>query len=220
MAACERVIALDDGMPRIGYSGIEFATGSIGHGLAPIQYKIDVPPDATGVRVRIRRLTAAGRYSLHARVGRPIFVRPAARPSIRSDGELGEASSHLIDDLSVPPLPRCATLHLGVEVTDLNTAGQSLYEISAELMRTGGPAVCPDPPDAGPLPMPDAGPLPDAGSPPPPPPAGTPGGGGCGCAGAGGSPRAPGIPAVAVMIVAALALVRRRPWRRRAVGLM
>ncbi len=57
------------------------------------------------------------------------------------------------------PLPRCQTLYMALRATELNTAGQSIYTIAAEIERSGDPsAECP-------VILDDAGMDPDAGTP-------------------------------------------------------
>jgi hypothetical protein len=47
-----------------------------------------------------------------------------------------------------PPLPRCETLYLAVQVEDLQSEGPSLFTVRAELETSGREEVCPEP-DAG-----------------------------------------------------------------------
>lgn len=202
LGACERIVALGDGVRRLGYSGTEFATGSLGQDIVPIHYRIDVPADATRLVIEIRRLTLTGVYEIHYRVGRPVEVDPARRPAIRADGTLGIASRHELRVDSVPALPRCQTLHLAVAATDLTRNGQSLFEISATVERSGEPIECPEV-------AADAGRASDTGP-------GTalgpvrPRGGGCACQSS-PSPRGEG----AFLFCAAWLLWRSRPRRLR-----
>lgn len=188
---CDRVVPLDDGATHQGFSGIAGVTGSIGRRIAPIHYRIDVPADATSLRIAMGRLTFAGRYTLHVRVGN------AVRVASRIVSNYSVAGDVLLDASSELPLPRCQTVYVAVQVDDLDTAGESLYEIHAELTRSGdGSATCPDVPDGG---MgADAGTSPDAGTVAP--------SAGCGCR-AGSTSGGAGS---AVLSAVALAAILRR----------
>jgi hypothetical protein len=185
LPSCRRIVALDDGATRMGWSGSEGLTGGIGRSIAPIHYRIDVPVDATAVHLSVGRLTFTGRYQVHARAGMPVrvnVVRVFADAAFVPD----ESGRVTIDESSLPAgLPRCGTLYLAIEATDLTTSGQSVYTIRASVERTGDPdARCPlAPADAGV--RGDAG-ASDAG------PAFEPRGGGCACRSAGSAPGAGG----------------------------
>jgi hypothetical protein len=145
---CERIVPLDDGMNRQGYSGTESITGSIGRRIAPNHYRIDVPADATELRLFIGRFTVSGSYTLHVRPEVP--VRVASRIVSSYSAPIGNRGELVLSSSSDFVLPRCATLYVAVQVDDLTTAGQSLYNISASMTRSGDPAAtCPTPPDAG-----------------------------------------------------------------------
>ena len=145
---CERIVPLDDEMTRRGYSGTESITGSIGRRIAPNHYRIDVPADATELRLFIGRLTFSGSYTLHVRPEVP--VRVASRIVSSYSAPIGNRGELVLSASSDYVLPRCATLYVAVQVDDLTTAGQSLYNISAAMTRSGDPgATCPTAPDAG-----------------------------------------------------------------------
>lgn len=200
LEGCRRIVPLDDLREHRGYSGTEFLTGSIGRKIAPVHFSIAVPVDATALSISIARLTFAGRYRLHLRAGGPIRV--ASRITSSWAVDVGPSGTVALDATTPLALPRCDTLYVGVEVLDLDTAGQSLFSIQAMMEVSGDPAAeCPAIPDAGPPPMPDAG-APDAG----PSPAT---GGSCGCAAAGVSEGRSAF-ASALLLAALAALAARR----------
>lgn len=161
---CRRVVPLDDGRLRQGYSGNEMLTGSLGRSIAPVHFRVDVPVDATSLTLRMSRVTVAGRYSLHLRAGTPIRVS-TGRIVSSFEGSVGAGGDLVLTDGSAFPLPRCQTLFVAVQVDDLNTAGQSLFGMQALLEQSGDPsAACPAMPDAGPPAGTDAG-VGDAGAP-------------------------------------------------------
>lgn len=182
---CDRVVPLDDGMLRQGYSGTESITGSLGRNIAPNHYRIDIPVDATSLTLRIGRQTFAGSYTLHVRSGAP--VRVASRIISSFSAPLGNSGDLVLSDAGGAfVLPRCQTLYIAVQVDDLTTAGQSLYGIQSFLTRSGDPAArCPELPDAGPPPGTDAGVAADAGT--------MSSGGGCACSAAAPLRLTPGV---------------------------
>lgn len=203
LLGCERVAPLDDGAMRLAYSGQEGLTPAAGGSIAPVHYRIDVPPDATALRVRIERLTPNGTYRLYSREGAPVRFVASRRPPLLASGEhapdaRGEV---VIDRDSDPPLPRCETLYLAVVTEDLRTAGPSLYQVSAELERSGLDEPC-TAPDAGVVANADAGA--DAG------PGVTPAGGGCGCRALGARDSSGAGLAAALALAAWVARRRRR----------
>ena len=200
---CVRELAIDDGEPRLGFSGTSSLTASLGGSLAPVQYTVEIPADAEFLNVRINRLSIGGTFAVHARIDEPVTFALTSRPPVRADHrfELDELGRVLWTRESERPLPRCHTVHLAIETTDLARVGAAVYQISAEVERTGVDEPCPSP-DAG-TPVDDAGP-PDSG------PAFVPRGGGCGCRLA--SRSAPGREGVFGALTAALA------WRRRRRG--
>jgi len=161
---CRRVVPLDDGRLRQGYSGNEMLTGSLGRSIAPVHFRVDVPVDATSLTLRMSRITVAGRYSLHLRAGTPVRVS-TGRIVSSFEASIGPGGDLVLTDGSPFPLPRCQTLYVAVQVDDLNTAGQSLFGMQSFLEQSGDPsATCPAMPDAGPPAGTDAG-VGDAGAP-------------------------------------------------------
>jgi hypothetical protein len=167
LAGCQRVVPLDDGDMHLGWSGSETLTAGLGRSIAPVHYRIEVPADATAVHFRMGRATITGTHALHFRVGVPVRVSVARVTSqLRVDG----SPDLVVDESTVPfGLPLCQTLFVAIESTDLGTAGQSVYTISASVDRSGDPlAECPAsmidggvdggaPGEAGPTPMPRGG---------------------------------------------------------------
>ncbi len=159
LPGCQRIVPLDDGEAHRGWSGSEFITGNLGRNVTPLHYRIEVPADATALHLRLRRLTPTGTYTMHLRTGGPVRVNVVR---IISDAQVPVTTGEVLLDeseLSSLPLPRCSTLHVALEATDLRTRGQSLYEISAELERSMDPtATCPAMMAAADGGAPDAGP--------------------------------------------------------------
>lgn len=153
---CRRIVPLDGMATRTGYSGSDSFTPALGRSIAPNHYRIEVPVDATAVRIQVTPLTVAGEFTLHFRAGTPIRVSSSVTSSFQQ--ALGRGGIATIDASSALPLPRCQTLYVAVQVDDLRTAGQSLYTVQAFVDRSGDPsASCPElPPDAGPT-VADAG---------------------------------------------------------------
>lgn len=174
LVGCERVAPLDGGVTRQAYSGDASVTGNAGGGIAPIHYRIDIPADAERLNINVSTLTAGGaEYTLYYRAGGPVRFIASRRPPVIADGSLrpGEALTRDGD----PALPRCETLYVAVVTNNLRDVQAALYEVTANLVRSGLDESCEDP-DAGPPIEPDAGaPMGDD--------AGTGGtsGGGCGC---------------------------------------
>lgn len=210
LLGCDRIVPMELDRGYGGYSGIEFATGGLGAGVAPLHYSIEVPVDATELTFRIRSLTPAGEYDIHMKVGEPNrYIGPRV-PGLVGDAVFEDASVVTLTEDSEFALPRCQTLFLGIRTTDLDSRGQSIYILSAEMETSGDPsATCPElPEDAGPggedagaggedagVEGSDGGGA-DAGS-------GEGGGGGCGCRSASGV-------AGAWPLLFGLVLVRRR----------
>jgi hypothetical protein len=200
---CQRIVPLDDGEQRSGYSGVPFATGTIGGSVVPLHYSIDVPVDATKLTLSLNTLTAAGEYTYYLRTGRPNTVVPTRRPPLAFDASAPAERTVEIVEGGALPLPRCQTLFIALRAEDLQSAGESVYLLSARLDRSGDPAAtCPvvevdaGPADAGA----DGGPRSSAGR---------PGGGGCDCRAAPGG-RGGGWLAAGLLIAAA---ARRRSVR-------
>lgn len=192
LVGCERIVPLDGA--RTGYSGVPGITGQRA-GLAPIQYRIDVPADALSLTLSIRSLgRVTGRYRLYARAGEPVSFSAEAGLQATLEPEAGVA-------IARADLPRCDALYIAVVQTDLDSVGPSLFELDAELETSGLTEACTDP-DAGS----DAGSMdPDAGMSPSDAGGGV-SGGACGCVAAHDS--APGW--LAIVLPFALASVRRR----------
>ncbi len=176
LAGCERVVPLDDGEPRLGYSGTGQITVAAGAGIAPVRYRVDVPADATSVRLSLTRLSAGGTFRVIATTGEaPPRFRATARPPLRGEELTPDVDGRIVwSPGGAPDLPRCETLQIAVLTDDLATVGAALYQIAAEIERDGSGARCDDP-DAGPAAPADGG-VDDAG-----PSDLVPGGGGCGC---------------------------------------
>lgn len=205
---CVMYVPIDDGHSRNGYSGNAFVTGGLSHGLAPIQYTLQIPPDVTDVEIDIGHGGLAGLTNVHFQTGGPIRGTGSRITSqhMVTVGRVGTATYSRTQGLTP-----CTTLYVGVETTDIRAAGESLFQILARVNTTMETRACPPPvPDAGP-PRPDAGR--DAGV----DDGGTadgsvapPGGSGCGCGvgesrGVGGS----------VLVVVLGAIVAQRRRRRR-----
>jgi hypothetical protein len=213
LAGCRRIVPLDDGEEHLGYSGIGFATGTIGGLVAPTHYSIEIPADATKLTLDVVPATASGEHTIFLRDGESLrFVGS----DLRYDGEVEvdrEERSVELGPADPHPLPLCETLYIAVRTDDLNDAGESVYSIRATLERSGDPeAACPDPPapdggadaeiDGG---GDDAG---DDGGDGGPPTELDLGGGGCRC---NATSRPPG--SLPVSAVFALHLLRRRRKR-------
>lgn len=194
---CRRIVPLDDGMPHLGWSGSELLTGALASSVAPVHFSVGIPADAEALRLHIQRQTLSGQYTLHFFVDRPVRVGAARILSQRSIVTAPGRPIEVRADTELA-LPRCRTLYIAVQSTDLRSNGQSVFEIRGELLRTGDPA-----PDC-PVIEPDAGVTASDGS------AGSEAArprGGCTCrAGSGTSSLAPALIAIAL----ALRIARRR----------
>ena len=211
LEGCRRIVPLDDLETHTGYSGVEFATGSLGGSVVPLHYSLEIPADATEVRLHLRRLTLAGRYTYYFRNDEALRFVASRRPPLINDASVPGDALVTIDAASAHPLAPCSTLYIGLTVDDLSD-GESLYEIRAELDRSGDPdAECAPPePDAGPaIPGADAGGGADA-APRPAAARSIGGGGGCDCTSSGDGPRGGGLAALALALWI---------WRRRRAGL-
>ncbi len=204
LVGCERVVPLDGGATRTGYSGSAQVTGSAGGSIAPVHYRIDVPADAEALNINVSNLTAGGgEYTLHYRLDGPVRFVASRRPPVLAQGTLRPGQTLVRD--GDPPLPRCQTLYVAVVTDNLGAIEASLYEVTANLVRSGVDESCEEP-DAGPPAVADGGPGgdPDAG-------VSEPSSEGCGCRVP--SSRGGAEPSVALAL---LALVARITARRRA----
>lgn len=210
LTTCRRIVPIDDGEERLGYSGTAFATGTVGGNVAPTHYAIDIPADATSLTLDVHAATSAGVYTVLLRDGmsvRLVGVMPRADAALAIDGPLvfGDGDPH--------PLPRCQTLFIAVRADDLDDegGGESVYSIRATLERSGDPeARCPEAPEPDAGVDVDAGPPPDAGDGGASAPRGRLGGGGCDCGVARPTDDASARPSLALLALLVLLAARRR----------
>ncbi len=143
LEGCRRIVPLDDLEAHDGYSGAQFATGSVGGSVAPLHYSLEVPADATKVTLHLDKLTLAGRYTVVLRNDQPLRFVASRRPPLLHDTVLEAEGDVEISDAE-HPLPRCGTLYLALVAEDLNTRGESAYRLRASIDRSGDPdAACP-----------------------------------------------------------------------------
>ncbi|MBX3272902.1 MAG: hypothetical protein KF729_21750 [Sandaracinaceae bacterium] len=204
LIGCDRVAPLDGDVTRLAYSGTATLTGNVGGAIAPVHYRIAIPADAVSLHVGVTSLTIpGGAYSIAYRVGAPVRFLASRRPPYIANGTLrpGERLARDTD----PPLPRCETLYLAIVTDNLADVQQALYEVRANLVRSGLDEAC-EVPDAGAPAGEDAGVTADAA-----PGGGTAGGGGCTCRASGrGAGSSAGL---ALVALAATAQRMRRSWR-------
>ncbi|MGE0786855.1 MAG: MYXO-CTERM sorting domain-containing protein [Sandaracinaceae bacterium] len=196
---CTRVVPLDDGEFHLAYSGQGQISVAAGGGIAPVMFRIDVPADATSLRLSLVRVSPAGTFSIHSAADVIPRYRAAGSPQIRADDHLtldAEGRVVWMRD-GTPTLPRCSTLYIAVITEDLATIGGALFEMRAQLERDGTETSCDPIPDAG---VSGADASVDASM------DGEPRGGGCGCRTA--APR--GSSSSWMMLGTALALLARR----------
>jgi hypothetical protein len=146
---CTMFVPLDHGVATTGYSGNSFVTTGLSHGLAPLQYTLQIPSDVTDVEIDVGHPTVAGATTVHFMNGIPVRASGSRVTSAHSQaiGRLGTATYSLADGLTP-----CSTLYVGLETTDIRTAGESLYSIVARVNTTHETRACPAPrPDAGPM---------------------------------------------------------------------
>jgi hypothetical protein len=153
LAQCARIVPLDDGVERRGWSGLAMLTGAAGGSIAPIHYRIDVPADALSVTIAIRPIET-GSYRVYARWGAPVEFSAPSDPPIVADASY-DASTIVIDTNG--EIARCQTLHLAVVTTDLYANGPSFYRISASIEHSGLDEPCADPADSGVTEVPSGG---------------------------------------------------------------
>ncbi len=154
---CAMFIPAETELGYAGYAGSAFVTGQAAHGLAPLQYTIELPPDVTDVTVDVSHPTLTGTSTIHFNTNAPVRATSARVTSVHRDviGRAGTARYTLADGLTP-----CSTLYVGVETTDLR-AGESLYALVFHVYRSNHTIACPVPgADAGT----DSG-APDAGAP-------------------------------------------------------
>lgn len=203
LVGCERVVPLDGGVTRMAFSGSAQVTGNAGS-IAPVHYRIDIPADAQSLNINVSNLTmGGGEYTLYYRTDGPVRYVASRRPPVIAQGSLRPGQAMIRD--GDPPLPRCQTLYVAVVTDNLGAIEASLYEVTANLVRSGIDETCEEP-DAGPPALPDGGPGSDADAGAPEPMSE-----GCGC-------RVPSSRGGAAWLVApaVLALVARLRARRRA----
>lgn len=158
---CEPIVTLEDEREYLGYSGTRQLTGSLGGGVAPVYYRVDVPADATSLKIQMSRLTVTGRYDLYFRVGEPPQYQTGRTPPVIHDFASPGFVEVTFDGDSELPLPRCDSLYFAVVSTDLLSRGESIYNLYTDLETSGDPAAeCPEPP-APDLGVGDAGVGPD-----------------------------------------------------------
>jgi MYXO-CTERM domain-containing protein len=199
--ACSHVVPLDDGHAHEGYSGSQFVTGSFAHGLAPLEYSLEIPPDITSIEIDVEHATFAGEVTVHFSSGLPVRAS-ASRVTSSVHMAIGRSGTAFLD-ISDSALVPCQRMYIGVESTDLNTVGESLYSIIGRMNTSGDPlAACPTAAhDAGATEA-DAG-APDGGTIAPV------AGGGCACRAGSGEGHAQS--AWVLVGLALLATRRRRP---------
>ncbi len=147
LIGCERISPLDGDVTRQGYSGTAQMTGNAGGRIAPVHYRLEIPADAERLNINIADLTAApGEYTIHWRAGAPVRFIASRRPPVLAEGTLrpGEA----MDPDSAPPLPRCQTMYIAITTDNLASVEQTMYQVTANLVRSGLAASCEEP-DAG-----------------------------------------------------------------------
>ena len=140
--ACERIVALDDGITeRVAYGG--FGPGW----LAPIHYRIDIPADATALRIRLVSATLDQRYRLHVRTRRTVVNVLGTTPTISADASFAAAADTtiVIDRNGEWALPRCQALYLAVELEEVDEASTALplFALSSQLERGAPGDSCP-----------------------------------------------------------------------------
>lgn len=215
LTGCQRIVPLDGGNTRLAYSGLADLTASFGGSVAPVHYRVDLPADATALRLRFE---PASSVRVHVREGEPVQLLEGSPPQIASTSDYGadEQGELVVDRRSDPPLPRCATLYLAVVAEDLRTSGASLFEVTAELERSGAEEPCAGARAAGSV-ADDRGESMAADTGPPPAsaadvviaadggPSSDPPGGSCGCRAVGASGRG-----LSLGLLFVLAWLRRR----------
>ncbi len=148
LSDCEPIVPLEDEREYVGFSGNGQITGSLGAGVAPLYYRVDIPADATSFKVQMSRLTVTGQWDVYFRVGDPPQYRTGRTPPLVHDYVApGFTEVTFTEGDAEFPLPRCQTLYLAIVTTDLMSRGESLYNLYTDLETSGDPsAECPEPP--------------------------------------------------------------------------
>lgn len=139
LVECEGIVPIADGDNKRGFSGSSVFGRFYGN-IAPLLYRIDIPPDARTMVLEIRPITVTGDYSIVLTQGRVPRNRGA---ELRGDFTF-DSGELLFDSRSTPPIEPCGTWYVGLVVNDLDE-GESAYGVSLEIIRTseidgGGPA--------------------------------------------------------------------------------
>ena len=184
-------------MVLLGYSGQAQVTANAGGSLAPVHYRIDIPADAERLSFMVNDLgLRRGDYTIHWHSDGPVRFVQSRRPPVIAEGSL--APGDALTRTSDPPIPRCKTLYMTIRTDNLSEVQQAIYEVSAQLSRSGIEETCDDL-DAGVGDTDAAVPV-DGG------PEREPAGGGCGCRAAPSSGRGLAL----IFFAAALLFVSRR----------
>jgi len=144
---CEPLVTLEDETEYLGFSGTGQLTGTLGGGVAPLYYRVDVPADATSLKVQMSRLTVTGQWDVYFRVGEPPQYRQGRTPPLINDFAAAGFTEITFDESSELPLPRCGSLYFAIVSTDLLSRGESVYNLYSNLETSGDTeAECPEPP--------------------------------------------------------------------------
>lgn len=144
---CEPLVTLEDEREYLGFSGVGQITGSLGGGVAPLYYRVDVPADATSLKIQMSRLTITGQWDVYFRVDTPPQYQTGRTPPVIHDFAAPGFTEVTFTEDSELPLPRCGSLYFAIVSTDLMTRGESVYNLYSNLETSGDPsAECPEPP--------------------------------------------------------------------------
>lgn len=148
LSDCEPIVPLEDEVSHLGFSGNGQITGSLGGGVAPLMFRVDVPADATSLKFQMSRLTLAGQWDVYFRVDTPPQYRTGRTPPLVHDfAAPGFTEVTFTEGDADFPLPRCSTLYLAIVSTDLMSRGENVYTLYSDLETSGDPsAECPEPP--------------------------------------------------------------------------
>ena len=112
--------------------------------------RIDIPANATSLRLSIQRISPAGTFKLYASTGNPPRFRATERPPIRAEELTPDVDGRITwSPDGDPVLPRCETLYLAVITEDLSSINAALFQLTAELETDGTSASCDAVVDAG-----------------------------------------------------------------------